>query len=72
MKLWTESLGGNLFDAAHKINDPKFWITWEDVVTMSFGSRYTIVVFKVSDEEYARLKGEQDARNSRVASGGLC
>ena len=56
MKLWTENMAGNLHVAAATINDPKFWVIFEEIVTMSFSGSMTIVVFKVTDAEYNRLK----------------
>lgn len=56
MKLWTESLSGNIHEAANTINGPTFWVKWEHVVTMNYtGGGYTQVAFEVTDDEHARL-----------------
>lgn len=57
MKLWSENIPGNLHQAVEVINGDRFWVSYEDVIAMSFtGGNNTQVVFKVTDNEFQRLK----------------
>ncbi len=56
MKLWSETLQGNLHEATATINNPKFWVQWRSIVAMQYtGGSLSVVVFEIEEEEYERL-----------------
>ena len=63
-KLWSENIAGNLHTATAVLNK----IGVSDVVAMEcVGGRNTVVVYRLSDEEYDAKMEKLKERNQRMA-----
>lgn len=62
MKLWSENIGGNLHEATTCLNSAGI----SDIVTMDSDGRYTIVVFRIAQEEYDRRIEARRKRNEEL------
>ncbi len=63
MKLWSENFGGNLHQTASILND----LGISDVIAMDCTGWNTVVVYRISDEEYTQKLIDRANRNAQVS-----
>ena len=61
MKLWSENFGGNLHETTTTLNT----LGISDVVAMDYIGCNTLVVYRITEEEYNQKIAERKSRNAR-------